>query len=154
MVPAVVTAVLLVAVTVFVHAAGTSALLRVMLRTHGFALAGFWAVVRMVVVLAASLVVIHLTEIAAWGVAYAWHGCFPDLETSIYFSGVTYTTVGYGELVLPKPWRVLAPVEALTGILMCGVSTGLFFAIVQRQIVRWLKTRPELEGEPPASRDE
>jgi hypothetical protein len=45
---------------------------------------------------------------------------------------VTYTTIGYGDLVLPKPWRMLAPVEGLTGILMCGLSASIFFAVVNR----------------------
>ena len=47
-----------------------------------------------------------------------------------YFSAVTYTTVGYGDLVLPQEWRLVGAVEGLTGILMCGLSTGLFFAVV------------------------
>jgi hypothetical protein len=53
-----------------------------------------------------------------------------------------YTTVGYGDLVLPKPWRMLAPLEALTGTLMFGLSTGLFFAIVQRWISNWMQRGP------------
>jgi hypothetical protein len=57
-----------------------------------------------------------------------------------YFSGVTYTTVGNGDLSLPKPWRMLAPLEAMTGILVCGLSTGLFFAVVSRWINNWAKT--------------
>ena len=36
--------------------------------------------------------------------------------------------------ILPQPWRMLGPVEGLTGILMCGLSTGLFFAIIARLI--------------------
>ena len=38
----------------------------------------------------------------------------------------------FAERVLPKPWRMLAPVEGLTGILMSGLSAGLFFAVVSR----------------------
>ena len=76
------------------------------------------------------LVLLHLTEILVWGLFYLWWECLPDAEASVYFSGVTYTTMGYGDLVLAKPWRVLAPIEGLTGILMCGLSTGVFFAVV------------------------
>ena len=50
----------------------------------------------------------------------------------MYFSAVTYTTTGYGDVVLPERWRLSSAVEALTGILMCGWSTGFFFAIVSR----------------------
>jgi hypothetical protein len=111
---------------------------------------GFWPVTRMVIGLTVCLILIHLAEIAVWGLFYFWQGCLPDAETAFYFSGVTYTTVGYGDLVLPKPWRILAPVEAVTGILMCGLSTGLFFAVVSRQVSNWLKTRIAPEPQPPA----
>ena len=57
----------------------------------------------------------------------AWCRCCGE---SSYFSAVTYTTVGYGDLVLPQEWRLVGAVEGLTGILMCGLSTGLFFAVV------------------------
>jgi hypothetical protein len=82
-----------------------------------------------------------MAEISVWGLCYFWLGCFSDLESAYYFSGVTYTTLGYGDLLLPEPWRVLAPIEALTGILMCALSTGLFFAVVSRRISCWMKQK-------------
>jgi Ion channel len=51
----------------------------------------------------------------------------PDAESAFYLFGVTYATIEYGDLLLPKPWRMLGPVEGLTGILMCGLSAGLFW---------------------------
>jgi hypothetical protein len=39
---------------------------------------------------------------------------------------------GYFDLVLPTPWRMLEAVEGLTGILMCGLSAGLFVALASR----------------------
>jgi hypothetical protein len=63
----------------------------------------------------------------------------------LYFSGVTYTSLGYGDLMLPKPWRLLGPLETLTGILMCGLSTGLFFAVVTRWIRNWMQREAALE---------
>lgn len=74
----------------------------------------------------------HLIEITVWALFYFWAEGMPDLHSSFYFSGVTYTTTGYGDLVLPKEWRLVGAVEALTGILMCGWSTGFFFAVVSR----------------------
>jgi hypothetical protein len=67
-----------------------------------------------------------------WAFLYSWQGCLPNVEAAFYFSGTTYTSVGYGDLVLAKPWRLLGPLESLTGILMCGLSTGFFFVIVSR----------------------
>ncbi len=75
------------------------------------------------------LVLLHLAEISVWGLFYLYRGCLPDAETAFYFSGVTYTTMGYGDVLLAKPWRLLAPVEGLMGVLMCGLSTGYFFVV-------------------------
>jgi len=41
------------------------------------------------------------------GLFYLWRGCVTDAETAFYFSGVTYTTLGYDDVVLAKPWRLL-----------------------------------------------
>ena len=64
------------------------------------------------------------------GLFYLWRGCLPDAETAFYFSGATYATIGYGDVVLAKPWRLLAPIEGLMGILMCGLSAGYLFAVL------------------------
>jgi len=124
----------LVVVTVAIHAIGFSALLRAMIRSHALAAWGFRRVTLLVIGMTCWLILVHLAEISVWGLFYFWQGCLPDADSALYFSGITYTTVGYGDLVLPKQWRMLAPLEALTGILMCGLSTGLFFAVVSRWI--------------------
>ena len=129
----------LVALTVTIHALGFSALLRAIMRWQSLDRSGFRTVTRLVIGLTCWLILIHLVEIAVWGMFYFWRRCLPDAESAFYFSAVTYTTVGYGDLVLPRPWRMFAPLEALTGILMCGVSTGLFFALLSRWISNWMK---------------
>jgi hypothetical protein len=116
-----------------------------MIRSRALEQSGFRPVTGIVIGLTCWLILIHLAEISVWGLFYFWRGCLPDAESAFYFSGVTYTTVGYGDLVLPKPWRMLAPVEAMTGILMWGLSTGLFFAIVSRWISNWMQRRTTLE---------
>ena len=92
----------------------------------------FWPVTFRLVRVAWWLLLLHLAEISVWALFYWWQKCLPDAESSFYFSGVTYSTLGYGDLVLPQEWRLLGPVEGLTGILMCGLSTGLFFAVVRQ----------------------
>ena len=126
------TACVLVAVTVAVHAVGLTLLLRALMRSNPSPPTRFWPVSWLLIRVTWSLILIHLAEISVWAMFYFWQGCLPDAESAFYFAGVTYTTVGYGDLVLPKPWRMLGPVEGLTGILMCGLSTGLFFAVVSR----------------------
>jgi hypothetical protein len=86
----------------------------------------------MFILLAAWVVGLHLLGIAAWGIFYWWQQAMPDAQTALYFSAVTYTTTGYGDQVLPRDWQLVGAVEALTGILMCGWSTGFFVAVVSR----------------------
>ena len=81
---------------------------------------------------AAWMVLLHVLEISAWAIVYQLDHAMPDLASALYFSAVTYTTTGYGDLVLPQEWRLVGAIEALTGILMCGWSTGFFFAAVSR----------------------
>jgi hypothetical protein len=121
-----------VAVTVAVHAVGLAVLLRALMRTHARLPTRFWPITWLLIRVTWLLILIHVAEITVWGMFYFWQDCLPDAESAFYFAGVTYTTVGYGDLVLPKPWRMLGPVEGLTGILMCGLSAGLFFAVVSR----------------------
>jgi hypothetical protein len=68
-----------------------------------------------------SVVLLHLAEIAIWGLFYLWRG--PMQESAFYFSEVTYTTFGYGDVVLAKLWRLLAPIVGLMGALMCSICT-------------------------------
>jgi hypothetical protein len=144
----------LVVLTVTIHAVGFAVLLRVMIRAHILTASGFWSTTRALIGMTCWLIMIHLVEISVWGLFYFWQGCLPDTETAMYFSGATYTSVGYGDLVLPKPWRLLTPLETLTGILMCGLSTGLFFAVVSRWITNWLRMKTASEHHSTASMNE
>lgn len=130
---------ILVVVTVVMHAAGFGVLLRGLMKSQALNRWGFFPVTKLVVFLALWLLLIHIAEIVVWGLFYYWQRLLPDAESAFYFSGVTYTTVGYGDVVLSRPWRILAPMEALTGILMCGLSIGLFFALVSKWISQWVK---------------
>lgn len=135
----------LVVGTVVIHAVGFDAVLRVIVRSRALALSGFQRVAPMVIGLTCWLILMHMGEISLWGLFYLWQGCLPDAESALYFSGATYTTVGYGDLVLPPSWRMLAPLEALTGILMYGLSTGMFFALVGKWIGNWMQSNAALE---------
>jgi hypothetical protein len=121
----------LMAASVAIHAAGLSWALRQLRRVRPPE-NRFWAWTRVFVFAAGWLVLLHLAEIAIWAFYYVWRDAMPDLASALYFSSVTYTTTGYGDLVLPESWRLIGGVEALTGILLCGWSTGFFFAVVNR----------------------
>ena len=121
----------LMAVCVVIHAAGLTTAVRRQQR-QSRAIVQFWPMTWLLTRLAAWMILLHLVEITVWAVYYLLRGAMPDLPSALYFSAVTYTTTGYGDLVLPGEYRLVGAVEALTGILMCGLSTGFFFAAVSR----------------------
>ena len=121
----------LMALCVTIHATGVSGAIK-RLRRSAERARGVWDGTALFIAVATWMVLLHLAEISVFGLFYAWRGAMPDLTAALYFSAVTYTTTGYGDLVLPPDWRLVGGIEALTGILMCGWSTGFFFAIVSR----------------------
>ena len=123
---------LLMSLCVLVHAVGVMAAFRRFGRSAALDDPGFWPPTWLFIRVAGWLVLLHLLEISIWALFYSWGHAIPDAHSAFYFSSVTYTTVGYGDLVLPEAWRLIGGVEALTGILMCGWSTGFFFAVVSR----------------------
>lgn len=131
----------LMALCVTVHAAGLILAFRWVNRRPGLLAWRFWRSTWTLIGVAGWTIFLHVVEIAIWALFYTWRQGMPDLYSAAYFSAVTYTTTGYGDLVLPQAWRMVGAVEALTGILMCGWSTGFFFAIVSRMHERPSKAR-------------
>ena len=58
--------------------------------------------------------------------------CLWSWQSAFYFSAASYSTVGYGDVVLPSRWRLLGPLESMMGVLMCGISVSLLFALINR----------------------
>ena len=119
----------LMALCVTIHAMGLMAVFRWMKGQPANRAWDFWPPAWTLIRIASWTVFLHLMQILVWASLYAWRGAMADFTTAAYFSAVTYTTTGYGDLVLPEAWRLVGGVEALTGILMCGLSTGMFFAV-------------------------
>ncbi|MEM6701297.1 MAG: potassium channel family protein [Acidobacteriota bacterium] len=135
----------LVCGTVFVHAVGTAAWvhhLRALVRddeSHSF----FW-VLGILAQTALVLILLHMIEILLWATTYY---LLPEtgvasFEESIYFSCATFTTLGYGDVTLEPPWRLLTGIEALNGVLLIGWSTALSFAVIQASLNRSVSPRP------------
>ena len=136
----------LLALCVTVHAFGLTEAFRWLRHQPVTATMPFWRTTFILTRVAGWTVLLHLVEIAFWALYYTWTRSMPDMQTAYYFSIVTYTTTGYGDLVLPTERRLIGGIEALTGILMCGWSTGFFFAVVSR-IYTSRKEHPEPHAE-------
>jgi hypothetical protein len=128
-------AVLLVILTLCLQCAGVVALIewlkRVLTRDiHDF---GPIHAAALVAKSSVAVIVLHGLVILLWAGWYRLR-CFPSWEPAFYFSASTYTTLGYGDVLLPSNWRLLGPLESMTGVLMCGISVAVLFAIVSRSI--------------------
>ena len=86
------------------------------------------------ILVCSAIMLLHLAEAAVWAAVYQWWGLFPDYETSLYFSLGSYTTIGYGDVVLPQRWRLLGAVEGISGVLLCGLSTAFIFVVLNALI--------------------
>lgn len=128
---------ILVVITVILHAVGTTAWLRVLGRRYadeqGLVRAGktLQALIGTVIV----LLVLHTLQIIIWAYAYLTilpAGELGTFEEAVYFSFVTFTTLGYGDITLSEGWRLLSGIQALNGIMLVGWSTAMLFAVVQK----------------------
>jgi len=73
---------------------------------------------------------LSLVETGIWAAFYYFRGLFPNFETALYFSLGTYSTIGYGDVVLPQRWRLLGGIEGISGVLLCGLSGAFVFAVL------------------------
>lgn len=86
--------------------------------------------------LMACLMVGTMIQILIWALLYRLTGLIDDFETAAYFSGVTFTTLGYGDVLLTGRLRFLAPFQAASGVMMFGLSTAALLAAVQKEFGR------------------
>jgi hypothetical protein len=79
-----------------------------------------------------GLLGLHGLEIWVWAGAFVVIGALPDLSTALYFSSTTFSTVGYGDVVLGPDWRLLGSFEGVSGLLLIGWSTAYIIAASTR----------------------
>ena len=73
-----------------------------------------------------------ITEAGLWAAVYVYAGVIEGFEKAMYFSVVTFTTLGYGDISLGRYWRILTSSPAAAGILIFGWSTAIIVAALQR----------------------
>jgi hypothetical protein len=76
------------------------------------------------------MLVTHLAEICMWSLALVGVEAIAGFRDAFYYVAGTYTTLGYGEGTLPKEWRLLAPMIAISGLFAFGWTTGVLFHVV------------------------
>jgi hypothetical protein len=84
-----------------------------------------------VIVIISCLFAAHIAEAAMWAAFFCKSGVLASFGDGWYFAGVSYTTLGYGDVVLPKPWRGLGPISAINGLITFGCTTAFLFLVLQ-----------------------
>jgi ion channel len=134
----------LVSICVVIHAGGIVIFARFL--TRRFSPAELNTVTRqtlLLIVVFAMVISLHLVETGVWAMFYFWNNLFTDFETALYFSLGTYSTIGYGDVVLPQRWRLLGGIEGISGVLLCGLSGAFIFAVVNVLYQARLQQRPQ-----------
>jgi len=68
----------------------------------------------------------------SWAGIFLLAGIFQSLEPALYFSIVTFTTLGYGDIVLNPEWRILASFAAVDGLIIFGLNTAFLVEFTSR----------------------
>jgi len=124
----------LILITTAIHGTCTGAVIRGLRATNAGAWGARSAMARVSLI---SLVVLMMflasfLEAGTWAAVYLATGAIPDLETALYFSTVTFTTLGYGDVTLDAGWRLLASFQAANGTIMFGWTTAIVVAVLNR----------------------
>jgi hypothetical protein len=77
-----------------------------------------------------GVLAVHAAEIWLYAVVYVLVGAIPELETALYFSTVSYASIGYGDVLLSKSWRILGAIEGAAGVILLGCSTAFLVAVI------------------------
>ena len=124
----------LIIITTLIHGGGMSVALRWLTMTYAkrLHLASFWKRSLVVAALVLILFVATFLEASLWAATYVVLGAISDFEEALYFSIVTYTTLGYGDVVLDDRWRLLSSVEAANGLIIFAWTTALIIVALRR----------------------
>jgi hypothetical protein len=83
------------------------------------------------------MLVTHFAEMALWTGTLMFLGAIPALREAFYYAASTYTTIGYGEGTLPKDWRLMAPMMAISGLFAFGWTTSVLVTVFAQIFAEW-----------------
>jgi hypothetical protein len=76
----------------------------------------------------------NVLQITTWGLLFMTLGEFTEFYEAVYHAAVNYSSLGYGDIVMSDSWKILGPLEAVNGVLMCGMTAGVLMGILQAQL--------------------
>ncbi len=79
-----------------------------------------------------ALIALHGVEIWIFAAIYFAVGAVPGFEDALYFSTISYSTVGFNDTHISADWRLLGAFESILGVILLGWSTAFFFRMLGR----------------------
>ena len=125
----------MVVLTVLIHGAGITALARgLRIETNVYAEHHHFSVKRAVVILiiVLALFTLHGIEIWLYAGVYLLIDAVHNLEAAVYYSTITYASIGFGDTEMARSWRLVGAIEGINGVLLLGWSTAFFVTVVAR----------------------
>lgn len=127
-------ATLMVSITTLVHFFGLLLLTRLMSRAHVRLRTNEGALRQagMILLVVFGIFALHTVQVWTYAVLYELLGEFETFEQALYFSTVSFSTLGFGDLTLSKSWRVLGAIEAVNGLVLIAWSTAFLMSVTTR----------------------
>ncbi len=125
---------LMVGLTVLIHFWGLLGLTRLMsgggarLRPHE----GRSRAAALILFVVFGIFVLHTGEIWLYAALYVALGETRTLEEALYFSTVSFASVGFGDIVLSPRWRLVSAIEAANGVIFFAWSTAFLLTVTSR----------------------
>ena len=129
--------VLMMALTIAIHTIGSTMWLGFVKTWHDkwTNISGPRSLFRVVIWTAVVLLLLHFIEVILWALLYFMlpnNAGLNSWSEAVYFSVVTFTTLGYGDVTLNSDWRQFSGMEAMVGIVVFGLTTAILFTVIQR----------------------
>lgn len=119
----------IIGLTVLIHTFGLIAITRAMsLMIDRFRMRGRRSSVLAMITIVLGIFGVMTVEVWLWAIGYMVTGSFDDFQTALYFSTVTFSTLGYGDIVPHAEWQLFAGLEGINGFLLIGWSTAYLVA--------------------------
>lgn len=87
--------------------------------------------ITLVAVSVLAVLFMHTAESWGWALLYLYLKEFSSMEEALYYSMVTATTLGYGDITLSDNFRLLGASEAMGGLILFSVSTAFIIQVVR-----------------------
>jgi hypothetical protein len=138
----------MVIATVFIHLIGLGILVRALRAPSWHPFLERLRPITLLLGASVGIFAIHTVEIWSFALLYLLLGAAGDFEQSLYFSTVTYATIGYGDVLVAQSWRILGAIEGAAGVIMLGWSTAFLVSLLaQSKLLKhdWLSAEPTSE---------